>query len=361
MTVVLRKTLERLISLPSAHAAPLRARPRFAPRVRARHRRPGPRRAAPAPGPAPRPRPRPRPPRAQAPQEGAAPTPSPGQAWPAGEEARRGARSYVRAPRLGRGRLLGRRIGPVVNGAHTSVKHPRVIPRIRDAIDVATGPPPRARRVSDGKGPLLGLGLGGRARRRRAASVDDEPVLVPKLDDGQVELASRANHTCATARQARPLLGKERRQPARTCAGQDPMGPSRVTGVVLVPNLTDAVEIVTSHTRSCARRANGRPCAGRAAPRDPAPVARGIMLQSFPRRHGRGGPRRRRRERASFARTEGPVPGRHGAWIGRPRRPAAPEASDGGQRDHEPRARRRRGVRIHPRRRRPLLGRGRLG
>ncbi|MFO0738246.1 MAG: hypothetical protein U0270_20305 [Labilithrix sp.] len=215
------------------------------------------------------------------PQEGAAPTPSQAKPGPP-------VKKLVAAPGhtcallvSGEVACWGGGIGPVVNGARTSVKHPRVIPRIRDAIDVATGLYHTCAARSDGKVLCWGWDSEGELGGGEPPSVDDEPVLVPKLDD-VVELASRANHTCARRRDGHVLCwGKNDTGQLGRAPGKDPMGPSRVTGVVLVPNLTDAVEIVTSHTRSCARRANGRVvCWGEPLP-GTAPVARGT-LQSFP-------------------------------------------------------------------------------
>jgi alpha-tubulin suppressor-like RCC1 family protein len=173
-------------------------------------------------------------------------------------------------------------IGPVVGGMRTSVKQPRKIPGILDAIDIATGLYHTCVARSDGKVLCWGWDSNGELGGGAQPTVDDEPVLVPKLDD-VVALASRANHTCARRRDGHVLCwGKNDEGQLGRAADWNTMGfAKRVEGVVQVPDLADAAEIVTSHTRSCARRTNGRVvCWGEPLPGVPPGPRNG--LQGFP-------------------------------------------------------------------------------
>lgn len=172
-------------------------------------------------------------------------------------------------------------IGPVVNGYRTDVKQPRIIPGVRNAVDVATGLYHTCIARQDGKVLCWGWNSDGELGGLNPTT-DDELLPVPNLDN-VVEVASRANHTCARRRDGHVFCwGKNDEGQLGVPAVKDAMGfVAHVNGAVPVPGLTDAVEIVTSHTRSCARRANGSVvCWGE--PIEGVPPAPRGQLQAFP-------------------------------------------------------------------------------
>jgi alpha-tubulin suppressor-like RCC1 family protein len=148
-------------------------------------------------------------------------------------------------------------IGPLDRkGYRTNVKRPRIFPGITDAIDVATGIYHGCAVKAGGDVVCWGSNSDGQlgSGQRHVAHDDDAFFVVPKLHD-IVEIASRAEHTCARRSDGRVLCwGKnESGQVSQVIAapGIEADGPSPVNGV------DDAVELATAHTQSCARRANG--------------------------------------------------------------------------------------------------------
>lgn len=149
-------------------------------------------------------------------------------------------------------------IGPVKNGSRTSLKRPTLVRGLRDAIDVATGLYHTCVAHADGTVSCWGWDSDGELGGGPSPEEEDEPVVVPKLS-GVVELASRASHTCARRRDGHVLCwGKNDHGQLGRPPVMDRYGAKRVVGPVEVPGLADAVQLVVSHTRSCARRASGQ-------------------------------------------------------------------------------------------------------